>query len=91
MWLEDNSLNHAAIVLLGMYPVIKFNDLIGGNAWTAALMWIVAYYGREVTSAQRFSHDWGALWPGNWRTRHDRIQTLYLVITAVAWAMLYDW
>jgi len=89
-WLEHKALNHAAIVLLSMYPFIKFNELIGSNEWAAAFMLIFIYYSREVTSAQKSGRDVKAFWPGNWPTNHDKLQTLYLSIVALLWAFIYS-
>jgi len=88
-WLERRGLNHAAIVLLAMYPTIRLFQIVG-PVWGAVIMWIVAYYFREVTQAQKFGRDTKAFWPGNWESDHDRLQTLYLAIVAILFALFYN-
>jgi len=89
-WLERHSLNHAGIVLLAMYPTILLFQMVGSNEWGAAIMWIAAYYAREVSMAQKFGRDVRAFWPGNWPTNHDRLQTLYLAIVAILFSLFYN-
>lgn len=75
-WLEDNHLNHAGIVLLGMYPM----SLITSTPWDAAIVWSFGYYIREVTQAGRLG-GFRPLMPWLWGF-HDRVQTIYAVMTA---------
>lgn len=79
-WLEKNHLNHAAITLVGFWPLLQINLLIDGSAWTTALMWYLIYYSREV--AQNYNKGlFKSLNPWAW-SYHDRIQTLYVAIVA---------
>ncbi|WP_339862379.1 hypothetical protein [Paremcibacter congregatus] len=88
-WLEDWHLNHAAIVLLGMVPMIWINQAIGGGAWTAALMWTVIYYSREVSMAGYLGLG-RAFLPWLW-AYHDRVQTIWAAVVAFTIAAAWSW
>tara|TARA_R110002072_G_scaffold183132_2_gene339424 strand:+ start:1196 stop:1480 length:285 start_codon:yes stop_codon:yes gene_type:complete len=88
-WLEDWHLNHAAIVLLGMIPMIWINQAIGGGEWTAALMWTVIYYSREVSMAGYLGLGQAFL-PWLW-TYHDRVQTIWAAVVAFTIAAAWSW
>lgn len=81
-WLEANHLNHAAIVLLGMWPV----SLITSTPWDAALVLSFGYYMREVTQYARLGMA-RSLFPWLWNF-HDWVQTVY-AITAAYLAALF--
>ena len=82
-WLKARHLSHAAIVLLGMYPM----SLITSTPWDAALVWACIYYSREVSMAQGRVGALKAFWPGNWPSDHDRIQTAYAFTAAILSAL----
>ncbi|PCI51905.1 MAG: hypothetical protein COB49_00445 [Alphaproteobacteria bacterium] len=82
-WLKAHHLSHAAIVLLGMWPM----SLITSTPWDAALVWVCIYYSREVSVIQWKVGALKAFWPGNWLSDHDRIQTIYLIVAAISAAL----
>lgn len=88
-YLEQNHLNHAAIVLLGMWPMIHLNILLGGGEWTAAMMWLVAYYAREVSMGYHLGPV-RMFYPWAW-AYHDWVQTLWAAIAAFAFALVWSW
>lgn len=95
-WLKNKHINHAAIVLLGMLPMsfiislpiyillgMPYNIAFNTGVIAAAFVWSFGYYMREVAVIQNRVGAIKALWPGNWLTFHDKIQTFYLVMTAI--------
>ncbi len=88
-WLERRHLNHAAITFGLMYPTILIHQAMG-PATAAAFLWIFGYWMREVTQYGRLGF-WRSMWPGNWTGFHDRIQTLYVVIVGVLWAVGWNY
>lgn len=83
-WLKAYHLSHAAIVLIGMWPT----SILTGDPFSAAMVWIFGYYMREVAYAESRQGYFRALWPGNWPSRHDRIQTAYVVTVSLAVASI---
>jgi len=87
-WLQDYHLNHAAIVLLGMWPFIQLHEYIGSSVAGAAMTWSFGYFMREVMTYGRLGF-WGSLLPWKWK-RHDLIQTIYAVLVSIMWILIYN-
>lgn len=87
-WLEANHLNHAAISLGLLYPMIFLCELQGGTAYNAAFTWSFGYYIREVTQAARYGLI-GSLAPWKW-SFHDWVQTVYVILFTYPVAYFYE-